>query len=128
MTGKVIYNLLSTNSTIAGFVGTRIFPQRRLQETELPAITYNAVSNNPTNTKDGVSLLDTERWSINIFSKKYLNAADIAKEVRTELDRNSGTIQGVVVDSISFAGRADLYEDWSEVNHIVLDFNIRIKR
>jgi len=128
MTGKVIYNLLSTNSTIAGLVGTRIFPQRRLQETELPAITYNAVSNNPTNTKDGVSLLDTERWSINIFSKKYLNAADIAKEVRTELDRNSGTIQGVVVDSISFAGRADLYEDWSEVNHIVLDFNIRIKR
>jgi len=128
MTGKVLYSLLANDGTIAGFVGTHIFPQRRLQETDLPAITYNCVSNNPTNTKDGVSLLDTERWSVNVFSKSYQQAIDIAAAVRTELDRYSGTVEGVVVNSVSFAGRADLYEDWSEVHHLVLDFNVRIKR
>lgn len=128
MNGKVIYNLLSTNSTLAAAVGTRIFPQRRLQETDLPAITYNNVSNNPTNTKDGVSKLDTERWSINIFSKTYTSAIDMAATVRTVLDRYNGTVETVVVDSVSFAGKTELYEDWSEVHHIVLDFNFRVKR
>lgn len=128
MTAKVIYNLLSTSSVISALVSDRIFPQRRLQESELPAITYQMISTSPLNTKDGVSLLDTERFSVNVFSKSFDNAFNIAEQIRLRMDRFRGILESVNVDKIIFADQNDLYEDWSEVHHIVLDFTIRIKR
>jgi hypothetical protein len=128
MTAKVIYNLLSTSTAIAALVSDRIFPSRRLQESDLPAITYQNISNSPLNTKDGVSLLDTERFSVNVWSTSYTNAAEIANLIRTRLDRYRGILEGVNVDKIIFSDQNDMYEDWSEVHHIVLDFTIRVKR
>lgn len=127
MTGKVIYNLLS-NSSVTNYVGTKIYPMRRLQEEDLPAITYSQISNTPTNTKDGPSLLDTERFTIHVWSKNYLTALTISNIVRTTFDRYSGTVEDVVVDSASFVDENQMYEDWSEVHHIAIDFNFRIKR
>lgn len=127
MTGKVIHNLLS-NSTAATYVSDRIYPARRLQEDDLPAITYNHVSTTPTNTKDGPSVLDTERFTIHVWSKEYLNAMTIAGIVRDVLDRYTGLMEGVMVDSASFVDQNHLYEDWAEVHHIAIDFNFRIKR
>jgi len=128
MTGKVIYSLLSADSQLSALVGTRIYPYRRLQEEDLPAVTYNQVTTNPTDTKDGPSVLDTERHTINVWSKTYDNAQNIASRVRTILDRWGGIKEGVVVDSITFLDKSEMFEDWSEVHHIAIDFNFRIKR
>lgn len=127
-TGKVIYNLLHANSSIVAVVGTRIFPNRRLQETDFPAITYQDISNSPLNTKDGPSKLDTQRVTVHVWSKEYTQAHAIANLVRTTLDRYRGLNNGVDVDKIIYADQADMYEDWSEVNHIAIDFLIRVKR
>ena len=128
MTGKVIYNLLHANSSIVALVGDRIYPVRRLQEEDLPAITYQTISNSPLNTKDGPSKLDTERITVHVFSNTHTQAQSLAALVRTTLDRYRGLNSGVDVDKIIFADENYLYEDWVEVHHIALDFLILVKR
>lgn len=128
MTGKVLYNLMSGNAAIAALVADRIYPARRLQEEDLPAITYQAISNSPLLTKHGVSKLDTERISVNVWSKSYDNAVEISRLIRLVLDRYRGTVEGVNVDKIIFSDFNQLYEDWNECHHIVIDFLIRVKR
>jgi len=128
MNGSVIYALLYANDTLKTYIGDRIFPSRRLQTSELPAITYNFVSNVPLNTKDGESKLDIVRVQINVFSESYDQAATIKGIIRSILDRYSGISNSVLIDSIVFADEQDLFEDWADVYHHTVDFLIRVKR
>jgi len=133
MTGKLIYYVLSRTVALTAYVSDRrITPVRRLQESDLPAITYEKISTVPTDTKDGVSHIDTERWTIHVWSKTYTQCATIAGLVRTALDRyqyltDTGSL-GVIVDKFVYQDENDLYEDWVNVHHKAIDFKVRVKR
>lgn len=128
MIGKVIFNLLSNNAALTAIVpAAKITPFKRLQKESLPAITYEVVDHLPQLTKDGVSKLDSIRISINVWTNTYIQASDLAKKIRTILDRYAGVNSGLNVDKIIFESIAELYEDDGEVYHHVVDFKIRMK-
>lgn len=119
--GEAIYDLLDG-------VTTRTYPNKAPQGTVLPFLVYTVVLTSPNDTKDGVSDLDVIRIQVSVFSNTYANAQTLAGSVRTALDRYSGTIQSVVIDSINFEGETDLYDEEAQVHHKALDFSIREKR
>ena len=116
--GKAVFDILRSDSDVIALVsesGTnpRIFPSRYDFPTNvlLPYITYQIVSDQPNNTKNGVSTYDYVTVQISIYDIKYGNMIDLASKVRTALDYTSGTFRGVVVDKIFFENQNDLFDD-----------------
>ena len=127
--GLAIYNLLSNDSDVTDLVSTRIFPNVAKNTTAFPFIVYDVDSESPTPTKDGVSILDVDTVTVSGYSKTYIQASDLARKIRTALDRKSGTYGGIEVQSIFFTGYDDLFEDEVSDEGIyvkALTFGIRI--
>lgn len=127
--GLAIYNILANDTPVSAIVGTRIFPNVAKQTTSFPFIIYDVQSENPTDYKQGVSSLDTDNVMVSCYCKTYSEASDLAKKIRTALDRVSGTYNGVVIQSIKYDGYNDLFTESSADQGIyrkALQFNLRI--
>lgn len=112
--GKAIYNILSNTSNITSVVDTRIFPSRYINDTvnhAVPYITYQKVSQDPNNTKNGPSTYDYVTVQINVYAEEYQLAVSISDNVRTALDYTSGTFNTVVVDKCFFESSTDVFYD-----------------
>lgn len=101
-TGKAIYGILSANAGVTALVSTRIYPDMATQDTAFPFVVYQIEGTTPSDTKDGASKMDMVDFAVMAYAKSYTNAQDIASACRTALDRYSGSMQGVTVDSITF--------------------------
>ena len=120
MIGKVIKSLI-------GSLGT-VYPLRAEQGAAAPYIVYNVISNNPTDTKTGASLLDTWRVQIDVYGSTYAQCVSLSDSIRTTLDRYAGTVQTVKVDKIVFENENDGFDDDAEYYHRRQDYFIREKR
>ena len=112
--GKAIYSILSNDSSVSSTVGTRIFPSRYIDESgkyQLPFISYQVISVEPNNTKNGVSTYDYTTAQINIVGNSYNDVITLAPNVRTALDYTSGTYEGVVVDKIFFENSVEVFDE-----------------
>ena len=126
--GIAIYGILSADSDVTDDVSTRIFPNVAPPKTTFPFIVYDVTSDEPTDYKQGVSSLDTNSVMVSVYAETYTKAADVATNVRTALDRTSGTYSVVVVQSIKFDGYNDSFDEDSGGRGIyrkALDFNVR---
>ena len=116
--GKAVFEILRSDADVLTLVSEsgnnpRIFPSRYKFPTNvlLPYITYQVVSDQPNNTKNGVSQYDYVTIQINIYDNRYGDMIDLAGKVRTALDYTSGTFRGVVVDKIFFENQNELFDD-----------------
>lgn len=116
--GKAVFDILRSDSDVIALVSEsgsnpRIFPSRYDFPTNvlLPYITYQIVSDQPNNTKNGVSTYDYVTVQISIYDIRYGSMIDLASKVRTALDYTSGTFRGVVVSGVFFQNQNDLFDD-----------------
>ena len=127
--GKSIYNILSTTGNVSALVGTRIFPNVAPQTTAFPFIIYDVTGVEPTNTKDGVSTLDTNDVMISVYSNTYSEASSLAQLVRIAMDRlPTNTYAGEDIQSSEFQGYNDIFDNTSGnagIYRKALDFEIR---
>ena len=109
---KVFYSLLSGNAPTTGVVGAKIFPQQAPQQSTFPFIVITQVSNVPTNTKSGVSTMDTMRVQVTMIHNSQALLDTLGGYVRTALDFvNNTTIEGVKVQYITYQGEADAFDE-----------------
>jgi len=116
--GKAVFDILFNDSNVRTLISERgsnprIFPSRYDFPTNvlLPYITYQVVSDEPNNTKNGVSTYDYVTVQISIYDLRYSSLVELAGKVRTALDYTSGTFRGVVVDKIFFQNQNELFDD-----------------
>ena len=128
MIGKVIYNILSNDADVIAIVGTKIYPMMAGQEQDLPFITYDVLSDIPSQSKTGASLLDQYRVQVSAFGYVYATLMDLHEKIRTALDQQSGTVGTTVVSDIVFDGRNNLYDQQGNINGVALDFMVWEKR
>jgi len=119
MIGKVFHSLAS--DVIA------LYPKRTSQGKGTPYGVYTKVSDNPSDTKSGVSTLDVDRVQVTIITDTYAEGVTLSDSLRTVLDRYRGTVQGVVVDKIVFEDERDMYDDKAEKYMRSQDYFTRIK-
>ena len=127
--GLAISNLLRTDSDVFALVSTRVYPVVAKDSTAFPFVIYDVESESPTQDKDGVSTLDEDFVTVSAYSKTYSEAADLARKIRTALDRKTGTYGGIKVQSIQYNGYNDLFDDNASNDGVYrksLDFKIRI--
>tara|TARA_R100001510_G_C7624588_1_gene184708 strand:+ start:471 stop:890 length:420 start_codon:yes stop_codon:yes gene_type:complete len=136
--GKAVFKILIDDADVLALVSelgtnTRIFPSRYDFPTNvlLPYITYQVVSDEPNNTKNGVSTYDYVTVQISIYDLRYSTLVDLAGKVRTALDYTSGTFRGVVVDKIFFQNQNETFDDSAGEQGfygIVQDYRFNINR
>jgi hypothetical protein len=126
--GKAIYSILTTDSAVSAIVSSRVYPQIAAQGAAFPFVVYVINDITPSDTKSGVSTLDEVRYEILAISENYAEAADLNEKIRTALDRYTGTVAGVVIDSIQFTELETDYDTASETYIANSEYIIRVKR
>jgi hypothetical protein len=128
MIGDVIYNLLSNDATVSGLVGLKIYPYIGTENIVYPYIVYDQVSLQPTDTKDGVSELDTVSYDVEIYTKSPSELTSVSNAVRDALDRYSGTVNTKLIDSIRYLGENSGFSLDDRVYLRVQNYSIRYKK
>jgi len=126
--GKAIYSILTSNSDVSAIVGTRVYPQIAAQGAAFPFVVYVLQDTSPSDTKSGVSTLDEVRYDIVVASETYAEASDLTNKIRTALDRYTGTVAGVVIDSIQFIDLDADNDPGTETFVTSSEYIIRVKR
>ncbi len=124
--GDVLYSLLSNDAPVSALVGTKIFPFLAIEDVKEPYIVFESGGLEPTDTKDGVSCLDKETWDISMYSDTLAEVEDLADKVRNVLDRYSGTVETIVVQSSTFLGEDGTYDDEDRLYIKVQSYSFRI--
>ena len=124
---QAIHDILKDDAAVAAVIGTRIYPLIIPQWTLFPCITYQRITDTPTNDKDGVSRLDVIKIDIDMWGDKYSTLKDLKTKVRTALDNFDGTKTGFTINVI-FEAEQDLFEMEADSYHINQSYSIRLKR
>ncbi len=126
--GDVIYNLLSNDSAVSAIVGTKIKPFISIEDVASPYIVYDIIGLEPTDTKDGVSDLDTVEFDVEMYTKTPQKLKDLNIKVRNVLDRHSGTTETIKIQSITYLGEDGDYSDDERVYIKIQNYKARIDK
>lgn len=112
----IIYSVLSSNASLTGVVGLRIYPQTAPQTTTYPYIVFQNVSTVPTNTKGstGTSTMDRLRIQVTMVANSQTQIDQIGVLVRSALDYIwQQTISATYVQSITYQSEVDMFDEGS---------------
>ena len=126
--GKAIYTILTENAGVSAVVGNKVYPQIAAQGAAFPFIVYVLQDNSPSDTKSGVSTLDEIRYDIVAAAETYASLSSLTERIRLALDRYTGTVNGIVIDSIQFID-LDVDNDPATETYVSSsEYILRIKR
>ena len=126
--GKAIYYLLNNSTDLEAVVGTRIFPEVAAQDSALPFVMYSVISNEPSDTHSGPSLLDIAQVDVVLYNTSYTGCVDMGVYVRAALDRVSGTYNGVNVQSCQYNSEVIDFDEYKRAYVITQSYDVRISR
>ena len=127
-TGKAIYKLLKDSADVGAICADRIYPELAQQDADAPFIVYTIVDTSPSATKNATSKLDTARVELYCLSEDYEQAMDLGIAVRAALDRQSGTISGVQVQSIDFDTSDIQFDPDQRIYVLEHTYGVRVQR
>lgn len=81
-----IYSAIVGDASVMAIMGTRLFPMRLEQSTQLPAAVYEVITGDPVSSLDGDSNLDLLRVQITSWATTYTEAKDLSEAIRNALD------------------------------------------
>ena len=129
MIGKLIYSRLSTDGSITAYVGTKIYPDITPQNVQYPFVVYTIVNSLPVDFKDGQSNLEEITLQIDVYTQSYDDTQDLANLIRNRLDRFTGTVEGVEVQTIKYVSSdSQVFNAELSVYWMSIDFMINMKR
>lgn len=120
MIEEALYSHLSTSTTLMALVSDRIYPIMMPQDPELPAITYQRISNSPVNSMGGHGGLDNPKIQIDCWATSYSAAKALGDKLRKTI------ATATAFNSVQLNDQ-DLYEDGTEIYRVSMDFSCWFK-
>jgi len=127
-TGKAIYKLLKDSADVGAICADRIYPELAQQDVDTPFIVYTVTDTTPSGTKNATSKLDTARVELYCVSDDYETGMNLGIAVRGALDRVSGTVSNVEVQSIDFDTSDIQFDPDQRVYVLEQTYDVRIQR
>ena len=129
MIGKLIYSRLSTDGSITAYVGTNIYPDITPQNVQYPFVVYTIVNSLPVDFKDGQSNLEEITLQIDVYTQSYDDTQDLANLIRNRLDRFTGIVEGIDVQTIKYmSSDSQVFNAELSVYWMSIDFMAKMKR
>ena len=125
--GTAIRDILTSDATLSGIVGSRVFPNTVPAKTSFPFIVYTFINTDITQQKDGVSPLDELALQLDLYAKNYNTNKQAAIRSRELLDRYTDASDGI--DKLVFTNELDgVFDEEIGVYWTSQDYRCRIKR
>lgn len=126
-------SLSGTDGALQQFINSdansaKISPSVNRQMKAAPRLVYQVITNLPSDTKDGVSKLDQITVQVSCHAPEYEQCEEILQEVRELIDRYTGTVAGIGVQSVQYVGENDLYSESADLFGKSHDYKIRFPR
>ena len=129
MIGKLIYSRLSTDGSITAYIGTKIYPDITPQNVQYPFVVYTITNSLPVDYKDGQSNLEEITLQVDVYTQSYDDTQDLANLIRNRLDRFTGTVEGIDVQTIKYmSSDSQVYNAELSVYWMSIDFMAKMKR
>ena len=129
MIGKLIYSRLSTDGSITAYIGTKIYPDITPQNVQYPFVVYTIVNSLPVDFKDGQSNLEEITLQIDVYTQSYDDTQELANLIRNRLDRFTGTVEGIDVQTIKYmSSDSQVFNAELSVYWMSIDFMAKMKR
>ena len=129
MIGKVIYGRLTTDAAVTGICGLNIFPDIAPQNVQYPFMVYTIINSLPVDFKDGQSNLEEITLQIDVYTQSYDDTQDLANLIRNRLDRFTGTVEGIDVQTIKYmSSDSQVFNAELSVYWMSIDFMAKMKR
>ena len=129
MIGKLIYSRLSTDGSITAYIGTKIYPDITPQNVQYPFVVYTIVNSLPVDFKDGQSNLEEITLQIDVYTQSYDDTQDLANLIRNRLDRFTGIVEGIDVQTIKYmSSDSQVFNAELSVYWMSIDFMAKMKR
>lgn len=113
-----IRNYLISQEPLKLKIGTRIYPGWIPENAVMPSVAFLSVS--------GVRHHDIDvaypRYQFSVFSSRYIEAKEIAAEIRNILQRFKGQMGNTNVIQVAFQNEYENYENDTKLYHIAIDF------
>ena len=130
MIAEAVYTILTGATDVTATATGGIHPVRAKETTANPCIVYN-IQTDVENDKDGYATIRYHYLQLDIYADigtgGYNDANRLKEYCRQALDRYSGTLNDVVIDTILFESTQDLYDDRAGSYRIMCDYRIREK-
>lgn len=94
MLEEALFIFLTDDNTVAGIIGTRLYPAVLPEGGDLPAMAYQRISRDGMNAHDGPTGLATVRIQFTLQAQSYLDLRTLADAVRVLFDGKRQTIGG----------------------------------
>lgn len=121
-----IYDRLSGYAGLTSLVGTRISPGFKLQDGNLPAVTYQRVTAQRFSAMSVDSGVVKARYQIDVWAATYASAIAVREAVRGALQRYNTAI-GTTIYDVYLSSETDLYENDTKQYHIAMDFEVNYR-
>jgi len=115
MIEQTIFTVLSTDASVSGLVGNRIYPLRSPQKAEFPLVVYTRVSSARISNLDGENIANPN-FLIDCWATSYAQAKTLAGYVEQ-------AILGSTIRCVLNGDREDKNDD-IELYRISLDFSV----
>lgn len=113
-----IRNYLLSHESIKLKIGTRLYPGWIPENAVMPSVAFLGVSRPSHHDIDVVY----PRIQFSIFSSRYIEAKEIASEIRGILQRFKGKMGNTNIIQVVFENEYENYENDTKIYHIALDF------
>lgn len=101
---------LTTDGPLSPLIGTRVYPLIRPQNSPLPAIRYQVVSDPRPEHLQGYDGARVSRVQVDCFAETYIGARDVAEKAIAAV-ASPATVAGIQFGRTSAEGPRDLYND-----------------
>lgn len=133
MNTESIIALMNSKPAITAEIGSgvnmQLYPNQLPQKQSVwPAIVYRMLPNVPTNSFSGPSKFDNRIVDFFIYATSYDDAQDLMNILRDNLEDESGTYAGTVINHVLYVDDNDDYIDSLEKYGWRIEFNFNYRR
>lgn len=115
---------LIADATVAGLVGTRIYPAILPQDPTYPAISYQYIAGASDISTDGPTGLANPTFQIDCWAPTYAAMDALFEAVRKRLNGYKGVAGGAAVQGVFLVRKRDLYDNDAKVHRRSADWSI----
>lgn len=126
-----LIDCLLKNNELRGIIGERIWYGNRPQIEDVPAVRLLTYGNNPSDSKTGVSSVDTVLVGIDVYAKDSNTALNVSRLIRQEIDGKVNLeCLGAILQGIRFLSWQDEPDesDKSDLYAIYNSYSVRLVR
>lgn len=123
-----LVSLLLSDVALTTLTDQRVHPMFLPQQSALPAVTYQRISDARHHAHDGESRLQGVRVQFNCYAERYSEAKDVARFLQAAVRDFRGVVDGVEFSGIDLQGERDDYHPERDLQSVQVDAMIWHRR